>query len=37
MLGTSAFFFITGILVIALSVLAYRMRAELATTSEVRS
>lgn len=37
LLGTSAFFFITGVLVIALSVVAYRMRAELATASEVRS
>ena len=37
LLGTSAFFFITGVLVIALAVLAYRMRAELATGSEART
>ncbi len=34
LLGTSAFFFITGVLVIALAVIAYRMRAELATGPE---
>jgi uncharacterized membrane protein len=34
LLGTSAFFLVTGLLVIALSVVAYRMRAELATAAE---
>jgi uncharacterized membrane protein len=37
LLGTSAFFLITGLLVIALSVAAYRMRAQLSPTSEVSS
>jgi uncharacterized membrane protein len=37
LLGTSAFFLITGVLVIALSVAAYRMRAQLAPNTEVRS
>lgn len=37
LLGTSAFFFITGLLVMALAIAAYRMRTELAVKSEVRS
>jgi uncharacterized membrane protein len=37
LLGTSAFFLITGLLVVALSVAAYRMRAQLSPTAEAHS
>jgi uncharacterized membrane protein len=37
LLSTSAFFFVTGILVMALAVIAYRMRSQLASEAEAHS